>query len=296
MSFIYMGVPTDVSGGSTLPEDGVYLRMGTYVDDGSVDEEGIAPSEFLNDFGISDSEGILISSAGTYIVKNNDLAYQEFQNGIVQSVNGDDGTVTMTLKQEDDTYKADADIDVTDGDIRIEGKKSFLVKSDLSDDEDGINIKAENAKLTETAKVIKKYTSSSYKSYVYKDYTKGYQNVKLTTAVSLVCTHSSGAIVSAKVASISEKLFATSVKGLKISSGLTSLGIVGTARSYQLEDQKRAFFYVKYRGVQLDAKTVGLKTAALDSKLCAGRVCQALAKASVSDMKAVFGLKSKIPV
>ncbi|POF33772.1 hypothetical protein [Roseibium marinum] len=299
MAYTYLGVPPR-SGQSAAIETGVYLRMGTYVDDASVNEAGEFPGHFYtapdtNDAAVmataenaalSTSEGIFITTVGTYVVQARDAATVEIQNGVNQDLTGDAGTWSTTVES------GDIAIDIRNGAFNVTGKTSYLIESDTSD----VKFTASNGKISTSGNYIYNHTYGSYIKWVDANSTSGVQGTKTNVSIALVMSFYGALVLSAKVSSLSMKVESASATGVKIGGGGISLGMTWYAHDIVANDIKVAWMYIKYRGVQLESTAAQTDTTGLMS--IDGHTVslnKAAAIANTSTLKGAFGITSTLP-
>jgi len=300
MAYFYLGVPAASSAGAGDVVDGVYLRMGTYVytEDTSTtpstvtaSEEGRAPASYTDAEDMADSEGVFISTSGTYIVQSGGKGYLEFENGVTQTVDTDSGDVTTEVESGDLT------IETTDGgNISIEGDSSFYIRGEKGSNEKDVLIDAENGITKMTADAIHENTWGIYDSRTWNYSKKTYEQTAVSLAVSLVASFYCAASFSFKTSSISVKITSASAKLIKISTGLLSMGFVFNGQAYQATDTKLAFFYMKSLACQLESNAC-VKDGVVDNESISFIVEAHINAflANQSPIKSTFGLRSEIP-
>jgi hypothetical protein len=295
-----MGLPPQGSPPSTPIETGVYLRMGTYVDDLAhpVDEFSRMPIGYRSLY--SDaiaSEGIFITTAGVYIVIGLDEAYFEIEDGLGLSITSDDGSMTTTVKQ------GDVEIAIENGVVRtigsekkgavyIEGHKAFDVTSDAGN----IGVAAKKGKVSSKGDYIYTHTYGSYYKLANASKKSGTHGADTNVSIALNMSFYGAVLFSAKMLTISVKLASITAPLLQMSvNAVLAIDFNGEARAYVAEDAKFAWLYIKYRGIQLESDKTKTSAAGLKNKAGLVSLRTGLSKANASPLMASFGLVSKIP-
>lgn len=284
MTYIYTGVSP--SGNSSAGvETGVYVRLGTHVP-GGVDEFNQLPSRFVSDTGATDAsatEGILITSCGTYVLAAAGTGDIQYEGGLKQNVTGgmktsvNDGDCATRLAQ---------------GAIAITGKKGFEVKAETGD----LTIEATEGKVSVSADYIYKHTFGSYLKRTDGKLTKGVQGESTNVSLALVGCFYASAVLSASLASLSLKVFSYSVKIVKVSTGLFSFSCLKQSHSYIGSETAYSWMYIKTRKVQLQSTKANIKPSEIlgyHSGLVS--LSQAIAHAGSSGIRGVRGLQTTIP-
>jgi len=282
MTQVYMGV-SPASDDTAAIETGVYMRMGTHVADPTiVDEATHLPSIYTG--GLAASEGIFITSVGSFIVDSADRAYIEYGGSLTQKiVDGDydttvdSGNVKLTMQQKG---------------FKLKGSKKFLVESHHVN---GITIEASDGKVSSKAKAVYNHTFGAYLKQVVGTQKKITQedstNVSLAWVYPLYLT----AVATGKMATLSLKVADGNFKALKVSSGglATSFGYVSIA--VIPDDTGFAIMYIKARGVQLETKAMDLKKKGVKTTFGVALLHRCAAKAKMGGIRTHFGIKSKFP-
>jgi hypothetical protein len=289
MAYLYFAVPPQGAAATTPIETGVFFRMGTYANDPGypVDEYSQMPASFkaLNTTAQA-SEGIFITSSGTYIVNALDEGHIEIENGVTQALTGDKGSMTTTVKE------GNISMEIANGAFNLEGHSFFNVTSENGD----IGISAKAGKVSSKGNYVYTNTYGSYIVMVYANKTSGTigpdTNVSISLNIALY-----GAVL------FSGKLLVISFKIASATATLASVSLIGFTLDFNMEasaivtmENKTAWLYIKYRGIQLESDSKKTSATALlkkDQKMVG--FFSGLSKANVSPLKAAFGLRTHIP-
>jgi hypothetical protein len=284
MAYLYMAVPPQ--GSTAAPVTGVYLRMGTFVDDTTnpVDEAGHMPTSFTG--GASASEGIFITSAGTYIVTALDEGHIEVQGGVTETVTGADGAMTTTVDE------GEVSITIDNGAFNLTGKSSFEVTSESAD----ISISAKKGKVSTTGDYVFNHTYGTYIKMNLGGKNTSVIGPDTNVSVSLNMSFYGSLLLTFKLMTIGFKLVSCTVTLLVMNVGLFSIDYNWQNSMTVSEDAKYAYFYIKYFGMKLESVSANVKwTGAINKTTKAVWLHQAVSKASWTNIASVFGLNSKIP-
>ncbi|MHA7776834.1 hypothetical protein [Roseibium sp. M-1] len=242
MTNIYMGV-SPVSDDTLGIENGVYMRLGSYVADASVvDEASHFPSVYTD--GLSSSEGIFITSAGSYVVETSGDATIEIGGSLTQKIlsGNSDTTVeagNVSLTMEDKGFS-----------LTAKDNSKFLVESSHVD---GITIEAANGKVSSKGDTIYNHTFGSYLKQVIGSTKKIIKETSTNVSVAWTFPIYLSAAVSAKLCSMSIKIADASETDLKISSGGAKFGVVYLSNNVITHDMGYSVLYFKMRGIQLES-------------------------------------------
>jgi hypothetical protein len=288
MTYLVMGLPPQGASATTPVEDGVYLRMGTYMNDTAhpVNEYARMPKSFRDaNKDATASEGIFITSCGTYVIIALDEGHVELENGITTALTGDSGSMTTTVDDGDVT------MDVALGSVTLQANSFFDVTSTDGD----ISVKAEAGKVSTAGNYIYNHTYGTYIASVLANKRSGTHGTDTNVSLSLnisyngdVSASTNAMIMSVKLASVTATLFSAS-------GGVANMDVNVTARAFLLEDIKVALVYIKYRGIQLETAKFNDETKAMRNRIDTVWIWSALAKAGVAGVGAAYGLTSKIP-
>jgi len=285
MTTLYTGVSP--AGDDTLGvEHGVYLRLGSHVSDPSdVDEASHFPSVYSGD--LAGSDGIFISSVGSYLVESAGPGHIEVGGGLTQKIR--DG---------------DCDTSVESGDITIEtaekgfsltakDNSSFLVETSGFE---GIAIEAPDGKVSSKANTIYNHTYGAYLKQVvgctHKLIERESTNVSLSWVIPLYLT----VAFSLKACSISVKVAEGSVTVLKLSSGVAKLGAVFVSKNVITHDMGYSIIYFKARGIQLEYAAKKEDLSGWKDFFKVASMGQAMAETDFSSVAEAFiGINSKMP-
>jgi hypothetical protein len=283
MAYLYFGVPPLANPAAAVVA-GVYLRMGAYVNDPAnpLDEASVIPASFTG--GASASEGILISSSGTYIVTVLDEGHIELMDGATLTVTGD-GAMTTTVES------GNVSMTIANGAFALEGHSGYSVKSEDGD----ITITAENGKVSSKGDYIYNHTYGSYVKINLGAKKSGTLQTSTNVSVSTNISIYLALLFSVVMASLDIKLLAASVKGLIISTGLFQLDFNNEASIQVGMDTKYSLVYLKFRGIQLESALVDSKTKLAKNKNNNVEMKTAMARAELAGVKTWFGLGAKFP-
>ena len=291
MVHLYMAVPPQGSPTAAV-ETGVYLRMGTYVHDTTnpINEYSQMPSGFTSsNTDATTSEGIFITTAGTYIVTALEEAYIEVQNGVTQALTGSDGSMTTTVKE------GNVSITIANGSFNLKGHSSFKVTSHLDSSENGISIKAENGKVSTKGDYVFNHTYGSYIKIAHANKKSGVHGPDLNISISLNLGFYGAVLFSAKLLTIGFKIFSASATGFTMTVGVVSLDFNDSATAYVDEDAKFAWLYIKYRGIQLEGTIVKDSASLVNKKTGLVSFSKGIAEARKAGIWTAYGIASKIP-
>jgi hypothetical protein len=280
-----MGV-SPVSDASLGIENGVYLRMGTHVSDPAVvDEASHFPSVYSG--GLAASDGIFITTAGSYIVQATGSATIEIGGSLTQKTRDgncdttvDDGDVSIAMDKKGFSLKA-------------KNNASFLVQSDHVD---GIYIEAPDGKVSSKGDAIYNHTFGAYLKQVVGSTKKIIEKESTNVSVSWVIPLYLTAAISAKVCSMSLKVADASATDLKISSGGAKLGFVFLSNNVITHDMGYSVIYFKMRGIQLEYAAAKNDLSGWKNVFNVASMKTALAKSNyTSSVEAHLGIESKMP-
>ena len=291
MAHLYMAVPPQGSPTAAV-ETGVYLRMGTYINDPThpINEYSQMPSGFTSsNSDATASEGIFITSAGTYIVTALDEGHIEVQDGVTQVLTGSDGSMTTTVKE------GNVSTTIANGAFNLTGKSSFKVISYLSSDTDGISIKAAKGKVSSKGNYVFNHTYGSYVKIAHANKKSGVHGPDTNVSISLNLGFYGAVLFSAKLLTIGFKIFSASATGFTMTVGVVAIDFNNSATAYVGEDAKFAWLYIKYRGIQLEGTIVKDSTSLVDKKTGLVSFRKGLAEARKAGIWTAYGIASKIP-
>jgi hypothetical protein len=284
MAYLYFAVPP-LGNAAAAVVTGVYLRMGTYVNDPAnpVDEASVIPATYTG--GASASEGILISSAGTYIVTVfENEGHIELMDGATLNVTGE-GDMTTTIES------GNVSMTIANGAFTLEGHSGFNVKSEDGD----ISIAAEGGKVSSKGNYIYNHTYGYYVKINLGAKKSGTLQTSTNVSVSVNLSIYLALLFSVVMASLDIKVVAASVKGLIISTGLFQLDFNNEASIMLGMDTKYSLVYLKFRGIQLEHALVDSKQKLAKNKNNNVEMKTAMARAEMAGVKTWFGLGAKFP-
>jgi len=285
MTTLYMGVSP--ANDDTLGiENGTYLRMGTYVSDtAEVDEASHFPSIYSG--GLAASDGIFITTAGSYITQASGSGTIEIGGTLTQKVI--DGNYNTTVEAGDVAIATD-----TKGfSLTAKDNKSFLVQSNHVD---GIFFEAPDGKVSSKGDAIYNHTFGAYLKQVVGSTKKIIEKESTNVSVSWVIPLYLTAAISAKVSSMSLKVADASATDLKISSGGAKLGFVFMSVNVITHDMGYSVIYFKMRGIQLEYAAAKNDLSGWKNLFNVASMKTALAESSyTSSVEAHIGIESKMP-
>jgi len=285
MTTLYMGV-SPASDDTLGIENGTYLRMGTYVGDpAEVDEASHFPSIYSG--GLAASDGIFITTAGSYITQASGSGTIEIGGTLTQKVI--DGNYNTNVEAGDVTINTDA----KGFSLTARDNKSFLVQSNHVD---GIYFEAPDGKVSSKGDAIYNHTFGAYLKQVVGSAKKIVEKESTNVSVSWVIPLYLTAAISAKISSMSLKVADASATDLKISSGGAKLGFVFMSVNVITHDMGYSVIYFKMRGIQLEYAAAKndlsgwknfFKVASMDTAL--------FLAGTTSSVEAHIGIESKMP-
>jgi|GEM_PF-2968567 len=282
MTALYMGV-SPASDSSAKIETGVYLRMGAYVSDtAEVDEASYFPSNYTD--GLDNSDGIFMTSVGSYILTASDDACVEINGAYSQKIA--DGDHDMTLES------GDFKVTMEEKGFVLKGTNKYLIESHHVD---GITIEASKGKVSGKGKNIYEHTFGAYLKQVVGTEKKVIKKTSTNVNVAWVYPIYVTAVATTKMASLSMKVVDASFQVLKISSGVLGTSFGYASYAVIPDDTGFAILYIKARGVQLETQAMDMKKEGVKTTLGIVGLHQAISKAGVSGIKTNFGLKAKYP-
>ncbi|MET1412165.1 hypothetical protein ABVF61_07865 [Roseibium sp. HPY-6] len=161
MANVLWGVPPDRGSAFDIAK-GTYLRMGTYSADPRInmDERVVLPLEYLQDVrtddkdqALKESEGILFSTRGSYVVETEKTGVIDIGAGISEHVTGSDNDL------ESKTNQGNILATIEKGNVSIVAKKKEI---EIISDDKNIELIAKSGLLTTSAKKTINYTAGRY--------------------------------------------------------------------------------------------------------------------------------------
>jgi len=285
MTTLYMGV-SPASDDTLGIENGTYLRMGAYVSDTSaVEEASHFPSIYSG--GLASSDGIFITTAGSYITQAAGSGTIEIGGTLTQKVI--DGNVNTTVEGGDVAITTDK----KGFSLTARDNSSFLVQSNHVD---GIFFEAPDGKVSSKGVAIYNHTFGAYLKQVVGSTKKIIEKESTNVSVSWVIPLYLTAAISAKVCSMSLKVADASATDLKISSGGAKLGFVFMSINVITHDMGYSVIYFKMRGIQLEYAAAKNDLTGWKNIFNVASMKTALAESSyTSSVEAHIGIESKMP-
>lgn len=285
MTTLYMGV-SPASDDTLGIENGTYLRMGSYVADTSeVDEASHFPSIYSG--GLAASDGIFITTAGSYILQAGGSGTIEIGGTLSQKVL--DGSCNTIVDGGDISISTDA----RGFSLTARDNASFLVQSNHVD---GIYIEAPDGKVSSKGDAIFNHTFGAYLKQVVGSTRKIVEKESTNVSVAWVIPLYLTAAISAKICSMSLKVADASATDLKISSGGAKLGFVFMSVNVITHDMGYSVIYFKMRGIQLEYAAAKNDLSGWKNFFNVASMETALAKSNyTSSVEAHLGIESKMP-
>ncbi|WP_157739019.1 hypothetical protein [Labrenzia sp. VG12] len=286
MTTLYMGV-SPASDDTLGIENGVYMRLGSYVSDpAEVDEASHLPTSVYSG-GLAASDGIFITTAGSYIVEASKEGHIEIGGSLTQK--NRDGHCNTTVGAGDVTITTD-----TKGfSLTARGNSKFNVTSHHVD---GIFIEAPDGKVSSKGDAIYNHTFGAYLKQVVGSTKKIIQKESTNVSLALVLPVYLSGAVGWKMCSMNLKVFDASETDLKISSGGIKLGFVYLSNNVITHDMGYSILYYKKRGIQLEYAVKKNDLKGWSDFFSTAKMKTALAQSQyTSSVEAHIGIESKMP-
>lgn len=281
MSYVLFGVPSQASPTGSVVA-GVYLRMGTYVnDDPAIIEAGYMAHTYTG--GASASEGIFIASSGTYIVTALDEGHIELLNGATMTVTT--GAVTTTVED------GNVSMTVNNGPFLLQGKSAYKVTSEHGD----IDVVAENGKVSTKGHYVYNHTFGAYIKMTAGAKKSGITQTSTNVSVSLNISIYLAVLVTGVMSSLSLTFYNESLKGFILSVGGIQFDFNVDNSMWLEQDWKFSFIYLKFRGIQLEEQVVKANNSFLKTKSKLADAKKAIAEVKNQGVKNHNGIMAKFP-
>ncbi|MEP3665530.1 MAG: hypothetical protein ABJN42_02215 [Roseibium sp.] len=285
MTSVYMGV-SPAGDATQRIEKGAYMRLGAHVGDpAEVDEASRFPAIYTG--GIAGSDGIFITTAGSYIVEANGTANIEIGGTLTQKVKTGDCTTTV---ESGDVALA---LDSKGFSLSATDNSSFLVESHHAG---GITIKAPAGKVSSKGSAIYNHTFGAYLKQVVGSQKKIVEKTSTNVSIAWVIPLYLSGAVSTKYCSMSLKVADASETDLKVSAGGVKIGFVYLSNNVITHDMGYSILYYKKRGIQLEYAAKSNKLEGWGDLFNTASMKSALAQSDYkTSIAAHIGIESKMP-